>query len=329
MFRALVLRRDGKEPPVASVDELSEKDLPEGDVLVRVDYSTLNYKDGLCLQGQGGLVRTYPHVGGIDFSGCVEESAHKDFKAGDRVVLTGWRVGEVHWGGYAQKARVNGDWLVALPDSISTRAAMLVGTAGFTAALALGALEDHGVTPASGPVLVTGAAGGVGSVALILLARCGYRAVALTGRAHESDYLKGLGAQEIMPRDDLLKTPHRPLESETWAGAIDTVAGKVLEGVLPRMAYGASVCAVGLAAGAKIETTVIPFLLRGVNLLGIDSVMCPREKRSEVWSRIEKDLSFDRLEAAASQIGLEQVPAYAKEITAGRVRGRVLVDVNA
>ena len=327
-FKALVLSEsDGKVSP--AVQDLSAGDLPAGDVLVRVEYSDVNYKDGMILNGLGGLVRKYPHVPGIDFAGTVEESQHARFKAGDKVVLTGWRVGEVHWGGYAQKARVKGDWLVALPEGLSTRQAMAVGTAGLTSMLCVEALEAHGVTKESGPVLVTGAAGGVGSVAVAILAHLGYTVAASTGRESLHDYLKSLGAAQIVPRGDLSEPNKRPLEAETWAGAIDTVASTTLARVLAQVKYGGSVAACGLAAGPKLETTVIPFLLRGVNLLGIDSVMQPYENRVKVWRRIARDLPHDKLEAMTDTIDLDGLGKAAKEILAGQVRGRLVVDVNA
>lgn len=327
-FKALMLTEsDGKVGH--SVTDLAIDDLPEGDVLVRVEYSDVNYKDGMILNGIGGLVRKYPHVPGIDFAGTVEESRHPRYKAGDKVVLTGWRVGEVHWGGYAQKARIKGDWLVALPDGMSTRQAMAVGTAGLTSMLCTMALEAHGVTQDSGPVLVTGAAGGVGSVAVAILAHLGYTVAASTGREQLHDYLRSLGATQIVPRADLSEPTKRPLETETWAGAVDTVASTTLARVLGQMKYGGSVAACGLAAGPKLETTVIPFLLRGVNLLGIDSVMQPYENRVKVWNRIAADLPHDKLETMTEVVGLDGLGKAASDILAGQVRGRLVVDVNA
>ncbi|MBR9766550.1 MAG: oxidoreductase, partial [Rhodobacteraceae bacterium] len=272
MFKALIMEKpEGAEEATPQIREISEADLPDGEVLVSVDYSTVNYKDGLCLSPSGGgLVRKYPHVPGIDFAGTVESSEDARFATGDRVVLTGWRVGEVHWGGYAQKARVKADWLVPLPEGLSTRQAMAVGTAGFTAMLAVMALEDHGLSPDKGEVLVTGAAGGVGSVATAILGHLGYKVAAVTGRPETAEYLTDLGASRIVPRAELAETVKRPLESETWAGCVDAVGGEMLARVLGQMKYGGSVAAVGLAGGAKLPTTVVPFLLRGVNLLGID-----------------------------------------------------------
>lgn len=326
-FKALVLdEADGKV--TNSIKDLTTDDLPEGDVVVRVEYSDVNYKDGMVVNGIGGLVRNYPHVPGIDFSGVVEESSHARYKAGDNVVLTGWRVGEVHWGGYAQKARVNGDWLVPLPDGLSTRQAMAVGTAGLTSMLCVMALEDHGLTPSDGPVLVTGAAGGVGSVAVAILARLGYEVGASTGREAQHGYLKSLGASTIVARSDLSEPNKRPLESETWAGAVDTVGSTTLARVLAQVKYGGSVAACGLAGGPKLETTVIPFLLRGVNLLGIDSVMQPFDNRVRVWDRIASDLPHEKLEAMTEVIGLAGVAEAASSILSGQVRGRLVVELS-
>jgi len=296
---------------------------------VNVEYSTVNYKDGLCIGPGGGLVREYPHVPGIDFAGTIESSDDSRYSAGDSVVLTGWRVGEVHWGGYAQKARVNADWLVPLPSGLSSRQAMAVGTAGFTAMLAVMALEDHGLKPDQGPVLVTGAAGGVGSVATAILANLGYEVAAVTGRPETEEYLRALGATQIVPREEINETVKRPLERETWAGCVDAVGGDMLARVLGQMKYGGSVSAVGLAGGAGLPATVIPFLLRGVNLLGIDSVMQPCDNRLRAWERIAKDLPMDKLEAMIHPATLGDLPALGKDILKGQVKGRVVVDVNA
>jgi acrylyl-CoA reductase (NADPH) len=329
-MRALVVEKSEDGNTTASVQEIDEDRLPGGDVTVAVEYSTLNYKDGLCLGSGGGLVRSWPHVPGIDFAGTVETSDDPRYRPGDKVVLTGWRVGEVHWGGYAQKARVKADWLVPLPAGLSTRQAMAVGTAGLTAMLAVMALEDHGLEPGKGEVLVTGAAGGVGSVATALLARLGYSVAALTGRPETADYLRGLGAARIVPREELAEVTRKPLESETWAGCVDAVAGAVLGRVLKQMRYGASVAAVGLAGGAAIEGALItPFILRGVNLLGIDSVMRPYEDRVRAWGRIARDLPMDRLEAMIEPATLADLPRLGAAILKGQVRGRVVVDVNA
>lgn len=330
MFNALVVNKDEESGKTsAAVEKISTDQLPEGNVVVNVEYSTVNYKDGLCIGPGGGLVREYPHVPGIDFAGTIESSDDPRYSAGDSVVLTGWRVGEVHWGGYAQKARVNADWLVPLPSGLSSRQAMAVGTAGFTAMLAVTALEDHGLKPDQGPVLVTGAAGGVGSVATAILANLGYEVAAVTGRPETEEYLRALGATQIVPREEINETVKRPLERETWAGCVDAVGGDMLARVLGQMKYGGSVSAVGLAGGAGLPATVIPFLLRGVNLLGIDSVMQPYDNRLRAWERIAKDLPMDKLEAMIHLATLSDLPALGKDILKGQVKGRVVVDVNA
>ncbi len=327
MFKALLLEEaDGKVS--SSLQDLDETRLPEGDVTVAVDYSTLNYKDGMVLNGIGRLVRSYPHVPGVDFAGTVAESANPDFDVGDKVVLTGWRVGEAHWGGYAQKARVKGDWLVPLPEGLSTKRAMAIGTAGFTAMLAVLALEEHGVTPESGEVLVTGAAGGVGSVAVAILTNLGYQVAASTGRAETHDYLRALGAASLIDRAELSEPAGRPLDKERWAGCIDSVGGTTLAHLLTNIAHGGSVAAVGLAGGSKLETTVIPFLLRGVNLLGIDSVMCPKARRTAAWQRLSQDLPMDKLDAMITEATLGDLPGLASDILKGQIKGRVVVDVN-
>jgi acrylyl-CoA reductase (NADPH) len=329
MFNALLVTKEDEAKPVAAVTQISEDQLPEGDVTVAVEYSTVNYKDGLCIGPGGGLVRAYPHVPGIDFAGTVEASSDDRYQPGDKVVLTGWRVGEVHWGGYAQKARVSADWLVPLPGGLTTRQAMAVGTAGFTAMLAVMALEDHGMQPGQGPVLATGAAGGVGSVATAILANLGYEVAGVTGRPESADYLRSLGASQIVAREELNETVKRPLEKETWAGCVDAVGGDMLARVLGQMKYGASVAAVGLAGGAGLPATVIPFLLRGVNLLGIDSVMQPYENRLRAWERIARDLPMDKLEAMIKPAVLSDLPGLGADILKGQVQGRVVVDVNA
>jgi acrylyl-CoA reductase (NADPH) len=328
MFNALVVRKDddgGKTS--AAVEQIADKDLPDGEVTVAVEYSTVNYKDGLCIGPGGGLVRAYPHVPGIDFAGTVESSDDARYAPGDRVVLTGWRVGENRWGGYAQKARVKADMLVPLPEGLSTRQAMAVGTAGFTAMLAVMALEDHGIK--DGPVLVTGAAGGVGSVATAILANLGHKVAGVTGRPETAEYLTALGATQIIAREDINETVKRPLETETWGGCVDAVGGAMLARVLGQMQYSASVAAVGLAGGASLPATVVPFLLRGVNLLGIDSVMQPYENRVRAWQRIARDLPMDKLEAMVQPAVLSDLPALGSGILKGQVRGRVVVDVNA
>ncbi|WP_297614691.1 MDR family oxidoreductase [uncultured Roseicyclus sp.] len=328
-FRALVVEKDTDGKTHAAIQTLSDDRLPAGDVTVAVEYSTVNYKDGLCLGPGGGLVRTYPHVPGIDLAGSVTASDDPRYAPGDKVVLTGWRVGEVHWGGYAETARVKADWLVPLPHGLTTRHAMAVGTAGLTAMLAIMALEDHGLAPARGEVLVTGAAGGVGSVATAILANLGYAVAAVTGRPEQAAYLHALGAGRIVPREDLAETVKRPLEAETWAGCVDAVGGAMLARVLGQMRYGGSVAAVGLSGGAALPATVIPFLLRGVNLLGIDSVMQPFESRRRAWDRIVRDLPMDRLEAMIQPATLADLPDLGKAILAGQQRGRVVVDVRA
>ncbi|MEN9011526.1 MAG: acryloyl-CoA reductase [Yoonia sp.] len=329
MFKALVVEKNDEGKTSASVQDMSLGQLPAGDVTVSVKYSTVNYKDGLCIGPGGGLVRNYPHVPGIDFAGTVEASDDPRYKAGDKVVLTGWRVGEAHWGGYAQKARVRADWLVPLPASIDARQAMAVGTAGFTAMLAVMALEDHGLKAGNGPVLVTGAAGGVGSVATAILANLGHEVAAVTGRPETADYLTGLGATQIVAREEINETTKRPLEAETWAGCVDAVGGDMLARVLGQMKYGASVSAVGLAGGMALPATVIPFLLRGVNLLGIDSVMQPYDNRVRAWERIAKDLPMDKLEAMVKPATLSDLPQLGRDILKGQVKGRVVLDVNA
>jgi acrylyl-CoA reductase (NADPH) len=330
MFRALLLEKDAEGTARTAIRELEDTALPAGDVTVAVEYSTVNYKDGLCLSANGGgLVRTYPHVAGIDFAGTVQASDDPRYKPGDKVVLTGWRVGEVHWGGYAQKARVKADWLVPLPSGLTTRQAMAVGTAGFTAMLAIQALEDHGLTADKGEVLVTGAAGGVGSVATALLSALGYQVAAVTGRPETEGYLRDLGAARIVPRAELAETVKRPLEAETWAGCVDNVGGAMLARVLGQMKSNASVAAVGLAGGSAVPMTVIPFLLRGVNLLGIDSVLKPLADRQRAWGRIAAHLPMEKLEAMIRPATLSDLPALGAAILNGAVQGRVVVDVNA
>jgi acrylyl-CoA reductase (NADPH) len=327
MFKAVVVD-NGSGVVAASVQNLDEASLPPGNVTVAVEYSGINYKDGLVMTGGGGLVKRYPHVPGIDFAGSVLASRDPAYKPGDKVVLTGWRVGEVQWGGLAQRASVSGDWLVPLPAGLTTRQAMAVGTAGLTAMLAVMALESHGLTTGSGEVLVTGAAGGVGSVATAILAKLGMQIVASSGRAEAHDYLKGLGATAVLDRSPFFEPAKRPLEAERWAGCIDSVGGNTLARVLAQTKYAGSVAAVGLAGGTKLEHTVIPFLLRGVNLLGIDSVMCPTSRRIEAWNRLRTDLPLDKLEALTIVVGLDEAPRFATDILAGKVRGRIVVDVN-
>ncbi len=330
-MKALMLEEAGKgvKAELKDIDEaqLTER-LPDGDVTVRVTYSTLNYKDGMILNGIGRLVRQYPHVPGIDFAGEVEKSEHPDFKPGDPVILTGWRVGEAHWGGYAEKARVKGEWLVPLPEALTFARAMALGTAGFTAMLAIMALEEHGLEPSQqGQVLVTGAAGGVGSVAVSVLARMGYSVAAVTGRQETHDYLRALGASEIIDRSELNAPSDKPLERERWLGCVDAVGGGMLARVLGQIAYRGSVAAVGLAGGNALNTTVLPFLLRGVNLLGIDSVMCPKAERAEAWRRLAETMPMDKLDAITQRARLEGLPDLSKQILEGRIQGRVVVEM--
>ena len=326
-FRALVLYEEGGKV-VPRVEAVDEDRLPPGEVTVRVECSTLNYKDGMILQGLGRLVRSYPHVPGIDFAGTVERSESPEFAPGDPVILTGWRVGESQWGGYAEKARVKASFLVRRPEGLSARQAMAIGTAGFTAMLAVIALERHGLRSGAGDVLVTGAAGGVGNVAVSLLSRLGHRVVASTGRPELAGYLTELGAAELVDRATLAAKPSRPLDSERWAGAVDAVGGTTLATILTQLYYRASVAACGLAGGSEVPATVIPFLLRGVNLLGIDSVMCPRDERIEAWQRLARDLSLDRLERMTQILPLSALPDLAPQILKGEVRGRTVINVN-
>jgi acrylyl-CoA reductase (NADPH) len=327
-FRALVLHEESGKI-VSRIEAVEEERLPPGEVSVSVECSTLNYKDGMILQGTGRLVRHYPHVPGIDFAGTVERSEAPEFKPGDPVVLTGWRVGEVRWGGYAEKARVPASYLVRRPEGLSARHAMAIGTAGFTAMLAVIALERHGLEPGAGDVLVTGAAGGLGSIAVALLSHLGHRVVASTGRPQERDYLTGLGAAELIERASLAAKPSRPLDSERWAGVVDAVGGATLATILTQLKYRASVAACGLAGGSDLPATMIPFLLRGVNLFGIDSVMCPRGERIEAWRRLARDLPLDRLERVTQTVALSTLPELAPKILGGQTRGRIVVNVRA
>jgi len=327
-FRALVLNQGADRKVTGAVETLPEEKLPAGDVTVAVDYSTLNYKDGLVLTSGGGLVKTWPHVGGIDFAGTVEASDNAGFKAGDKVVLNGWRVGELHWGGYATKARVKGDWLVKLPAAISSKRAMAIGTAGYTSMLCVMALEKHGIKPAAGEILVTGAAGGVGSVAVAILAKLGYNVVAATGRPQEGDYLKSLGATTILDRKELTEAPDRPLLSERFAGVVDTVSGVMFAKALAQVKYGGAAAVCGLAAGPSFPGSILPFILRSVSVYGIDSVMLPKGPREEAWKRLGTDLPLDKLDSTVSEAGLSDLMALAPKILKGEVRGRVVVDVS-
>lgn len=328
MFRALVLEA-GEGAPSATVREVDDAELPEGDVDVDVAYSTVNYKDGLAVTRGKPVVRTFPMIPGIDFAGTVRQSTDDRFRAGDIVVLNGYGVGETHWGGYATRARVKADWLVPLPGAISPRAAMAIGTAGYTAMLCVLGLERSGVRPGDGDIVVTGAAGGVGSVAVAVLAKLGYRVVASTGRPEEEDYLRQLGAAELIPRAELGEPNPRPLQAERWAGAVDAVGSQTLANVLATTRYGGVVTACGLAQGNDLPTTVLPFILRGVSLVGVDSVNAPQAARLEAWNRLATDLDPARLEAMTSVVGLGDVATTCAEILAGRVRGRVVVDVSA
>jgi acrylyl-CoA reductase (NADPH) len=326
-FKALVLtQEDGKT--VSTIQQLCNDDLPEGDVLLAVDYSSLNYKDGLAITGKGKIVRQWPLVPGIDLAGSVLESSSADYQAGDRVVLTGWSVGEKYWGGYSQRQRVQSKWLVPLPDGLDSKKAMAIGTAGFTAMLCVMTLEEAGVTPDKGTVLVTGASGGVGSVAVAILAKLGYTVAAVSAKPDADDFLRGLGASEILTREEMSEKP-RALEGQRWAGAVDVVGTTTLARVLAEMNYGGCVAACGLAGGADLPTTVMPFILRNVSLRGVDSVMCPVERRKVAWQRLVNDLPAKALSEIGQVASLEQLPDLAEKITTGGVRGRVIVDLNA
>lgn len=324
-FKAIVIRKLDGEQEVALTD-VDENDLTDGDVTVRVEWSSLNYKDGLALTGKAPVVRRFPMIPGIDAAGTVISSTHPDWKPGDRVIVNGWGLGETHFGTYAERVRLKGDWLVPLPAGMSPREAMAIGTAGYTAMLAVLALERHGIVPARGPVVVTGAAGGVGSVAVALLAALGYRVTASTGRLEEADYLRALGAAEVIARAELTG-PVRPLAKERWSGGIDTVGGLTLANVLSMISYGGAVAACGLAGGMDLPATVAPFILRGVSLIGIDSVMCPQPLRREAWNRLARDLDRGKLAAMTKEIGLGEVIAAAQTIVDGRVRGRIVVKI--
>jgi len=310
----------------AALTQFDEAELMDGDVTVRVEWSTLNYKDGLALTGKAPVVRRFPMIAGIDFAGTVEASSHPQWKAGDKVVCTGWGMGETHLGAYAEKARVKGDWLVALPQGLSARDAMAIGTAGFTAMLSVLALEKHGLSPKSGPVVVTGAAGGVGSVATAVLSKLGYHVIASTGRAAEADYLKHIGAAEIIDRNELSGAA-KPIAKERWAGGVDSVGSTTLANLLSMTKYGGAIAACGLAGGLDLPSSVAPFILRGVCLLGIDSVMCPIEPRKAAWQRLASDLDRAKLTEITHEISLDDVPQWGAKILAGEVRGRVVVKI--
>jgi acrylyl-CoA reductase (NADPH) len=326
-FKALVLtQEDGKT--VSTIRQLGNDDLPEGDVLLAVEYSSLNYKDGLAITGKGKIVRQWPLVPGIDLAGRVLESSSPDYSAGDRVVLTGWSVGEKYWGGYSQRQRVQSKWLVPLPEGLDCKTAMTIGTAGFTAMLCVMTLEEAGITPDKGTVLVTGASGGVGSVAVAILAKLGYTVAAVSAKPDANDFLRDLGADEILTREEMSEKP-RPLEGQRWAGAVDVVGSTTLARVLAETHYGGCVAACGLAGGADLPTTVMPFILRNVSLRGVDSVMCPVERRKVAWQRLVQDLPAKALGEIGQVASLEQLPELAEKITTGSIRGRVIVDLNA
>ena len=326
MFRAILIdKQDGKQS--ARLTEVAENDLPEGAVTVRVEFSTVNYKDGLAITGKSPVVRKFPMVPGIDFAGVVESSDSAEFRAGDRVLLNGWGVGEGHWGGFAQKARVKAEWLQKVPAKFSNQQAMAIGTAGYTASLCVEALVSHGLSPDRGEVLVTGASGGVGSIAIALLAKAGFQVVAATGKANEADYLKALGASQVIDRNELSQ-PGKPLQKERWAGVVDSVGSHTLVNACAQTRYRGFVAACGLAQGMDFPASVAPFILRGVSLLGIDSVMAPREPREKAWARLARDLDSAALDRVSNVIGLEQTLRAADDIVAGKIRGRVVVDVN-
>jgi acrylyl-CoA reductase (NADPH) len=324
-FKAIVIDKADTGQTVRLTD-FDEKDLMDGDVTVRVEYSTVNYKDGLAITGKAPVVRRFPMIAGVDFAGTVESSSHPKWKAGDQVILNGWGLGETHLGAYAEKARVKGDWLIRRPAGIGARDAMAIGTAGYTAMLAVMALERAGIDPSRGPVIVTGAAGGVGSVAVALLAKLGYAVVASTGRPEEAGYLKDLGASEIINRNELAG-PARPLAKERWAAGIDAVGSTTLANVLSMTRYGGAVAACGLAGGMDLPTSVAPFILRGISLIGIDSVMCPLPHREAAWRRLETDLDRTKIAAMVNEIGLDEVIAAGRRIVEGKVRGRIVVKI--
>ncbi|WP_283773229.1 MDR family oxidoreductase [Craterilacuibacter sp. RT1T] len=327
MFKGILIEKDDASYR-ANLKDIDEAQLPEGDVTVRVSHSTLNYKDGLAITGKGPVVRRFPMVPGIDLVGTVESSTHAEYQPGDSVLLNGWGVGEGHWGGLAQKARLKGDWLVPLPKQFSPQQAMAIGTAGYTAMLCVLALERHGVKPEHGEIVVSGAAGGVGSVATAILAKLGYTVVAVSGRSEEADYLKRLGASEVLNRANF-SSPGKPLGKERWAGAVDVVGSHTLANICATTKYRGVVTACGLAGGMDFPATVAPFILRGVTLVGIDSVMCPRPERLEAWRRLGTDLDISKLEMISTEISLAEAIPYAFKLINGEIRGRVIVDINA
>lgn len=325
-FKAIQISKKEQGSQSVDVVQLTDADLMEGDVTVDVETTTVNYKDGLAITGKSPVVRHWPMVPGIDFAGTVTSSNHQDFSAGDAVILNGWGVGETHWGGYAERARVNGDWLIKRPDGISAKQAMSIGTAGYTAMLCVMALERHGIVPQAGPILVTGANGGVGSVAISILAKLGYTIIASTGRPEEADFLKSLGADEIIDRAELCEKG-RPLGKERWAGAVDAVGSHTLANTIAQTKYGGAVAACGLAQGFDLPATVMPFILRGVALLGVDSVMAPKPLRQEAWSRLAQDLDMAKLDALTTEIAFDDLIQTAHDIVDGKVRGRVVASI--
>ena len=329
-FNCLLLESEDGKNVTHSIQTLENSRLPEGDVTVAVHYSTLNYKDGLIINGLGRLVREYPHVPGIDFCGQVEESSSPNYNPGDNVILTGWRVGEIHWGGFSQRARVNSDWLVPVPGGLSLKQSMAIGTAGLTAMLAIMTLEEHGLNPKRGKdVLVTGAAGGVGSIAVSILSNLGYPVAAGTGRTEAHEYLRELGAENIINRDELTEAPRGPLGSERWAGVVDNVGGSMLGNLLRSVEYWGTIASVGNAGGIEFSSNVLPFLLRGVNLCGIDSNTCPKKRRIKAWDRLARDLPLEKLDLASYVSGLTDLPDLASKILEGEIRGRTIIDVNS
>ncbi len=324
-FKALQISKDGEQQRTDNV-QLSRDDLMPGDVLVSVEYSTINYKDGLAITGKGPVVRKWPMIPGIDFAGTVLESDHAEFSPGDAVVLNGWGVGEVHYGAYAEQARVNGDWLIKKPAGMTPKQCMAVGTAGYTAMLSVLALEKHGITPDQGPVLVTGASGGVGSVAVSILAKLGYEVIASTGRTEHADFLKQLGASSVIDRAELSEKG-RPMGKERWRAAVDSIGSYTLANVIAQTQYGGAVTSCGLAQGADLPLTVMPFILRGVSLLGIDSVMAPKAAREEAWGRLQDDLDLEKLELLSETVGFDQIVEKATDIVDGKIKGRVIVEI--
>jgi len=327
MFNSLVLNKTDDQKATGKVEEITVSDLPEGDVLINIDYSTINYKDALAITSSSPIIKNYPMVPGIDFSGTVEETSNNNFKIGDKVILNGFGVGEKYWGGLSQKSRVNGDWLVKLPEKFTTKQAMAIGTAGYTAMLCVLALEKNGVTPEKGEILVTGATGGVGSVAISLLAKLGYNVTASSGRAIHSEYLKSLGAKTVIDRKELSEKG-RPLGKEIWAGAIDSVGSHTLANICASIKYGGTVAACGLAQGYDLPATVMPFILRNVTLAGVDSVYCPIEERTVAWERLAQDLNLAHLDSMITTIALSEVVSTANNMLSGKTHGRILVDVN-